>query len=147
MPNPSPPKLPSAHSQPLQNPHRHTLGEFGLAWLIPVPTALRGRRHWRQPLNRAAQRAPSAGAAVGRQGLSRKGEAFMKNTPLPPTLLRRVAGVPLRGRWHRRGNSKLAGEWLRNTHAFRVALGHVFGRRGAAPANSMMLLPPAALSS
>ena len=31
--------------------------------------------------------------------------------------------------------------------AFRVALGQVFGRRGAAPANSMMLLPPAAVTS
>ena len=44
---------------------------------------------------------------------------------------------------HGRGNSKLASEWLRNAHAFRVALEHVFGRRGAAPANSMLLLPPA----
>ena len=33
-----------------------------------------------------------------------------------------------------------------NAHAFRVALGHVFGRRGAAAANSMMLLPPAAVT-
>ena len=50
----------------------------------------------------------------------------MKNTPLPPTLLRCVAGVPLMLVMRalavspaRRGNSKLAGEWLRNTHAFR----------------------------
>ena len=85
---------------------------------------------------------------------SRKGEAFMKNTPLPTTLLRCVAGVPLMlvmralaGSPARRGNSKLAGEWLRNAHAFRVALGQVFGRCGAAPANSMMLLPPAAVTS
>ena len=75
----------------------------------------------------------------------------MKNTPLPPTLLRCVAGVPLMlvmrslaGSPAQRGNSKLAGEWLRNAHAFRVALGQIFGRRGAAAANSMMLLPPAA---
>ena len=39
--------------------------------------AQRGRRHWRQPLNRAAQRAPSVGAAVAaRAWRSRKGEAF-----------------------------------------------------------------------
>ena len=78
----------------------------------------------------------------------------MKNTPLPPTLLRCVAGVPLMlvmralaGSPARRGNSELAGEWLRNAHAFRVALGQVFGRCGAAPANSMMLFPPAAVTS
>ena len=48
----------------------------------------------------------------------------MKNTPLPPTLLRCVAGVPLMlvmralaGSPARRGNSKLAGEWLRGVGA------------------------------
>ena len=51
------------------------------------------------------------------------------------------------GRRRGRGNSKSAGEWLRNARAFRVALGQVLGRRGAAPVNSMMLLPPAAVTS
>ena len=81
----------------------------------------------------------------------------MKNTPLPPTLLRRDAGVPLMlvmralagspARTRKLEISWSTGEWLRNAHAFRVVLGHVFGRRGAAPADSMMLFPPAAVTS
>ena len=70
----------------------------------------------------------------------------MKNTPLPPTLLRCVAGVPLMlvmralaGSPARRGNSKLAGEWLRNAHAFRVGAGFWSVR--------CSLLPPAAVTS
>ena len=79
-------------------------------------------------LNRAAQRAllwPRLWAA--RAGRSHKGEAFKAR--------RAEAADPPPPRREGPADARDA----------RVPLGQVFGRRGAAPANSMMLLPPAAV--
>ena len=76
---------------------------------------------------------PELGEAVKAKPLKGGGQK-------PPTLLRRVAEGPADAR-----DARPCG--VAGTDAETVALGQVFGRRGAAPANSMMLLPPAAVTS